>query len=100
MADEDENKSAKELVRVGLEHLRKSGAWNPSEFGLMDVAPSNPANKIKSEDADATLWERLTPAERLELYNSKPEEFQRILKAKEDAGYRALTNGPGNVRRY
>lgn len=55
--------------------------------------PSDLASKHKAEDEAATLFERSTPAERLELFNTDREAWQRMLDAHEEAGIRKLFRG-------
>ncbi len=52
--------------------------------------PSDLASKHKRQDEEATLFERSTPAERLELYQTNREQWQAMLDAHEEAGMRKL----------
>jgi len=46
--------------------------------------------KVRERDEDVDLWDRMTPAERTELYQNDKEEWKRILEAKREAGMRKL----------
>ncbi len=43
-----------------------------------------------AEDSDAELFDRLTPAEMLDLYHNDHDQWERIMKAKEDQGMQRL----------
>ena len=47
-------------------------------------------SKHREEQELDILFDRLTPAERLELYQTNPEQWQKLLEAKEAAGMRKL----------
>lgn len=51
------------------------------------------ASKHKAEDEAATLFERSTPEERLNLYHTDRDAWQRMLDAHEEAGMRRLFRG-------
>lgn len=53
-------------------------------------ASADVATKLKNEDEDATLFERLTPAERIQLRRENPDEWQRIVDAYGQHGMRRL----------
>jgi uncharacterized protein YbcI len=52
--------------------------------------PSDIATKIKNENDLSTLFERLSPAERVQLREEDPAEWQRILAAHREGGMRKL----------
>ena len=80
------------------EELEKGQQWQ-KEMGrrekqlLEEIGESVDADlvsKHREEQELDTLFDRLTPAERLELYQTNPEQWQKLLEAKEAAGMRKL----------
>jgi hypothetical protein len=47
----------------------------------------------EKRDQDAALWDKLSPAERTDLYVNSRERWQELIAAKEAAGMRKLLNG-------
>lgn len=54
---------------------------------------SDPAVRVQKEDQDATLFDRLSPAELTALYQNDRPRWEEIIKAKEGAGLRRLFRG-------
>lgn len=57
---------------------------------LGEPSVTNYMEAHRQEDEGALLFDRLTPAEKLDLYQNNKEEWMRILAAKEAAGARKL----------
>lgn len=70
-----------EMTRREAEHLAKMG---------LSASASEIAKGHREEDEREAVYDRLTPAERMQLFQSNPEEWRRVLDAKEAAGFRKL----------
>lgn len=62
------------------------------ELGVVD-ATKDIASKHRSEDEAESLYDRMTPAEVMELYQTDREKWQEMMDAKEQAGLRKLFGG-------
>lgn len=84
MATKDERiAQAKDLIKVGTEALKELGVLDGD--GTVDLAA-----KHRQQDSDETLFSRSTPAERLHLYETDRDAWQRMMDAHEAAGLRKL----------
>jgi hypothetical protein len=54
---------------------------------------NDPATKVQRESDSASLWDKLSPSERLDLYYEDPDKWRELLAAKEQAGIRRLFQG-------
>jgi hypothetical protein len=84
----DEKKDRLAKLRESMKVFAAEEAPLARELG--EAAVANYANAHRQEDEAAQLFDRLTPAEKLDLYTNNKEEWKRILDAKEAAGARRL----------
>jgi hypothetical protein len=73
-------------IKVLTERLKELGVGE-------ETAPATLAAKHREQDEAETLFERSTPAERLQLYHDDHDAWQRMMDAHEAAGLRRLFGG-------
>ena len=57
------------------------------------AAPADPVAAMQQEDAESLLYDRLTPAELVDLYENDRSRWKEIMRAKERVGLRKLFGG-------
>ena len=97
MSDEQSKRDRLQLVRKHLKVFTEEAAELESELGLENdngrPAGTDIATKLRTEKAGATLFEKMTSAERMQLAREDPDRFHEILEQYRQAGMRKLFGG-------
>lgn len=77
------------LIRSWKQEMNRREAEQLASMGLSGSAATM-AQAYREEDEREAVYDRMTPAERTQLYLTNREEFERLIAAKEAAGFRKL----------